>query len=144
MPNSPARPLVFALFLAGCASNVPLLLAQRGSGCRPADSQVVPAHLSYLTLVVSETDSVSQVVRDSLWLPLTSPSKVRLVTRATTCTSAVSALNALVGTPGQVRQVWVYALDRNYAVEDPTLVDPAGKAFYLFDSKWKPKPILIQ
>jgi len=133
------------LLLGGCAWNAPVLVAQGASGCRPADTEKVPAHLDYLMRVVADTDSVSRAVRDSLRLPATSPSKVSLVTRASTCTSAVGALNVVIGTPGMVRQVWVYALGSNYAVEDPSITsDPAGgRPFYLFDSKWKPKPILM-
>jgi hypothetical protein len=105
----------------------------------------VPAHIDYLKRVVADTDSVSRAVRDSLRLPATSPSKVSLVTRTSTCTSAVAALNSVAGTPGAVRQVWVDALGSNYAVEDPSISSETagGLPFYLFDSKWKPKPILM-
>ena len=137
--------LIALLLLGGCAWNAPVLVAQGASGCRPADTTKVPTHLRYLKRVVADTDSVSRAVRDSLRLPATSPSKVSLVTRTSTCMSAVGALNTVAGTPGVVRQVWVYALGSNFAVEDPSISSAlaGGLPFYLFDSKWKPKPILI-
>jgi hypothetical protein len=118
--------------------------AQANSGCLMADTVHVPTHLDYLRRLVSDTDSAAVEVRNAFELPLTSPSKVTLVTRNNTCASAAAALNTVVGTPGQIRQVWVYALGSNYAVEDPAIpVEPAGYPIFLFTSKWVPKPVLM-
>jgi hypothetical protein len=137
--------LAATLCLGGCGWTASTLNAQGTSGCLPADTVRVPAHLDYLKRVVTDTDSVSRAVRDSLGLQATTAGKVSLVTKASTCTSAVAALNAVAGTSGAVRHVWVYALGSNFAVEDPTISSETagGLPFYLFDSKWKPKPILI-
>ena len=98
-----------------------------GKTPRP-DSVKVPAHLEYLRSLVVETDTVALEMRAAFQLQATTSNKVTLVTRASTCASAAAALNAVAGTPGTVRQVWVYSLGNNYAVEDPTIpVEPLGE-----------------
>jgi hypothetical protein len=144
-PMSRRISLLALLWVSGCAWSASALNAQGTSACRPADTTKVPAHLDYLKRVVTDTDSISRAVRDSLQLQATTANKVTLVTKATTCASAVAALNTAAGTPGAARQVWVYTLGSNFAVEDPAISSEiaGGVPFYLFDSKWTPKPILI-
>lgn len=90
--------------------------AQASRGCRPADSVKVPAHLAYLKSLVVDTDSVAVPRARHFSLQATTATKVSLVTKNSTCTSAAAALNAIAGTPGTVRQVWVYTLGSNHAV----------------------------
>jgi hypothetical protein len=70
--------------------------------------------------------------------------KASLVTKQATCVAAVNALNALRQEPGVVRQVWVYALGNNYAVEDPAIVIPPGvyRPIYLFSGNFAYKRTL--
>jgi hypothetical protein len=105
----------------------------------------MPHHLSILKRLVSSTDSTSATIRDSLTLQAVAANKVTLVTKASTCATGANALNSVAGTPGLIRQVWVYALGSNFAVEDPGMTLQEGEEYpiYLFDSRWKAKPVLM-
>ncbi len=136
---------IVTLGLGNVACSPAVSHAQAGSGCRAPDSVKVPAHLEYLTSIVVGTDSVALETRAAFQLQATTSNKVALVTRNSTCASAAAALNTVAGTPGVVRQVWVYTLGNNYAVEDPTIpIEPLGEyPIYLFDRNWNPKPVLM-
>jgi hypothetical protein len=113
---------------------VPQARAQ-SSGCRPADAQIVPSRLTYFKDLLTSTVAARKAVRDSLGLAAVSASKVSLVTKASTCVGAVNALNTHRQEPGVTRQVWVYALGTNYAVEDSGIAAASGeyRPIYLFD-----------
>lgn len=121
------------------------IAAQAASGCRPADTVRSPAHLAYLKGMVVNTDSVAVNFRTAFQLQATTANKVALVTKASTCASAATALNTVRGTPGVVRQVWVYTLGSNFAVEDPSIATPQMGSYpiYFFGSNWASKPILM-
>jgi hypothetical protein len=106
---------------------------------------VVPDHLTYFRDLLTTTDPARAAVRDSLGLTKTTASKVNLVTKAATCTSAVTALNAQRREPNTVRQVWVCTLGNDFAVEDPALVVAPGeyRPIYLFSSKFVPQRTLV-
>ena len=120
--------------------------AQGSSGCRPPDTVSVPTHLQYLTRFLVCTDSLAVGFRDAFKLQPTTANKIALVTKNATCLAAASALNAIAGTPTAVRQVWVYTLGNNYAVEDPSIADepdPGEYPIHFFDRQWRPKPVLM-
>ena len=132
----PGALVVLAVMLGACA---PLPAnAQSGSGCRAADTVVVPEHLTYFKDLLSTNDPARAAVRDSLGLAKTAVSKISLVTTTATCTSAVTALNTRRGEPNTVRQVWVYKLGNDFAVEDPALTVPASeyRPIYLFSGSF--------
>jgi hypothetical protein len=97
--------------------------------CRAADQERVPHMLGYFKELLSTTDSTERAVRDSLGLSATPPAKIKFVTKRTVCVQAAKALNALLGQPGVGRNLWVYQLGDNYAVEDP---DIPGRRYELF------------
>jgi hypothetical protein len=135
--------LCLALVSWSCAPAT--MSAQSASGCRPADTVKVPQHLAYLKRMVANNDSVAVEFQTAFQLQSANANKVALVTRASTCASAATALNAVRGTPGVVRQVWVYTLGSNFAVEDPTIPVPPMGAYpiYFFSSTWVSKPVLM-
>jgi hypothetical protein len=95
--------------------------------------------------MVVDTDSVAVNFRTALQLQATNANKVSFVTEGSTCASAATALNTVRGEPGVVRQVWVYALGNNFAVEDPSIpIHSAGTyPIYFFSNNWAAKPILM-
>jgi hypothetical protein len=107
----------------------------QSSGCRPADAQTVPSRLTYFKDLLTSTVAARKAVRDSLGLAAVNASKISLLTKTSTCLSAVTSLNAHRQEPGVIRQVWVYALGSNYAVEDPGIAAKSGeyRPIYVFD-----------
>jgi hypothetical protein len=96
---------------------------------------------------VVDTDSVAVAGREAFGLQATAASKVALITKSSTCLTAVHAVNVAAGTPGRARQVWVYSLGTNYAVEDPAVRgDPDAYEYpiYFFDRQWIPKGVLMK
>jgi hypothetical protein len=139
-------PVIAALLLGpACASTLGQVDPE--SPCQPAAPESVQPHLDYLRELVSATDSASVSVREAFELKWAAASKVTWVTKPSVCAAAVDAVNRVAGTPGRVRQVWVYRLGEAYAVEDPSLQwgEPLGSSYpmYLFDRKWRSKPVLI-
>jgi hypothetical protein len=123
----------------------PASVVAQSSGCRPADTMTVPKRLAYFRSLLTTTNPARIAVRDSLGLSAASASKINLVTKASTCVSAVNALNAQRQETGKVRQVWVYTLGNNYAVEDPADQDPDQYTLiYLFSNTHVYKRTLAQ
>lgn len=134
-----------ALGAVGLLSLAAAPAAAQASGCRPADTLYVPRRLSYFRDLLTTTDPARVAVRDSLKLASASASKINLVTKTSTCTSAVTALNTQRQEAGKVRQVWVYSLGNNYAVEDPTDQSPGqNRLIYLFSNSNVYKRTLAQ
>ncbi|HET6781308.1 MAG TPA: hypothetical protein VFH67_04370 [bacterium] len=117
------------------------------SACHPAAPESVEPRLEYLRELISATDSASIADREAFELQWAAAGEVRWVTKASVCTAAVAAVNRVAGTPGRARRVWVYSMGQAYAVEDPSLgwTEPLGSAYpvYLFDRKWRSKPVLM-
>jgi hypothetical protein len=92
------------------------------SVCRPADSTsaILVAHLANYA---SATSGGEKTVRDSLHLPLTQASQVKLVTQETVCKKARDAYaadRAGKGVGGSSGRVYVVAIGNNgYAIVDP-------------------------
>jgi hypothetical protein len=118
--------------------------AQEASGCRPADTDRVPTHLAYFKAKLANTDSAAIKFRNMFLLDAVAANKVTLVTKSTTCVSGATAVNTVRGEPGTNRQVWVYALGNNFAVEDPEIpTPPLGEyPIYFFDKNWVLKSVL--
>lgn len=133
------RVLLVALCGWGCA---PVLSAQGSSGCLTvaANTGRVSARLDYLKQLVSSADPDFVATRQELGLPTMSVSKITLVTRQSTCQSAVTAVNTVREEQGTVRQVWVYALGTSgYALDDPGQDPDVGygdKSLYFFDRQF--------
>jgi hypothetical protein len=128
-----------AVMLIG-ACGLPKATAQ-SSGCAQADTVRVPHRLDYLKQMVSSSDPDHTATRQTLGLAVLSPSKVSLVTKASTCQSGVTAMNTVRQQPGAVRRVWIFALgDGGHAVGDPALDSLAGDGvMYFFDKSFTHK-----
>lgn len=116
------------LALISCSTQVSV--AQGASGCR-AMTDRVQGKIDYVKELVSSTDTNRVAMRQSLGVAQASASKVTLVTKTSTCQSAVTGLNTILGTPGIARQVYVIATGNGYAVDDPSL-DVLGRGADLF------------
>jgi hypothetical protein len=139
------RPVTLLVCSTGCASAVSGDRA--ASACSPASEASVAPRLEYLRTLASDSDSVYVVGRKAFELERVLARKVAWITTPSVCAAAVAAVNQLTGTPGRVRQVWVYSLGQAYAVEDPSLgwTEPTGSPYpiYLFDRNWRSKPVLM-
>jgi hypothetical protein len=110
------------------------------SGCRTADTVRVPARLAFLKDLVSSADSDFVSSRQDLGVAASNPAKVALVTKQTTCQTAVTALNAVRQEPGVVRQIWLYSMATGYALDDPTRdVFGTDRVLYMFDTQFNYK-----
>jgi len=140
-----ARVLIVGLLTvaAGIVCWVPAASAQ--SGCATVDSVHVPNRLNYLQQMVSSSDSDHVATRQALGIPVLTPSKVSLVTKAATCQSGVNAMNTVRQEAGAVRRVWVFALgNEGYAVDDPGLDSLAGGGvMYFFNRSFAHKLTLF-
>jgi hypothetical protein len=138
---------VVAALLCGTACAATISQTPPESACWPAAPESVEPHLAYLRELISGTDSASVQLREAFELRWAAADEVTWITKPSVCAAAVAAVNGVAGTPGRVRQVWVYTLGEAYAVEDPSLAwtEPVGSEYpiYLFDRKWKSKPVLM-
>ena len=149
MPERPRQHFlgILAALLCGTACAPSISQTAPTDACWPAAPESVKPHLEYLRDLVSATDSRSVQDREAFELQWTAADEVAWITKPSVCAAAVAAVNEVAGTPGQVRQVWVYKLGHAYAVEDPSLAwtAPLGSDYpiYLFDQEWKSKPVLM-
>jgi hypothetical protein len=119
--------------------------AQATSGCRPEDALYVPRRLVYFRDLLTTTDPARAAVRDSLQLAPVKADDIKLVTKTSTCTRAVSALNTQRQEPGKARQVWIYSFGNNYAIEDPADQAPGqDHPIYIFSKAHVYKRTLAQ
>jgi hypothetical protein len=122
-----------------------LLKAQGSSACLPSDTLTV-SRLQDLVELLTATDSVHRMLRDSLGLAQTSAANVRLETKKQICTRARQAIDsaavALGHVPPNNRRVYLYQLGNAWGIEDPTTPDmTAGdeyrsRIFFFFASNW--------
>lgn len=117
-----------------------VLIAYPGSSfaqaCRPADSTSARTTRD-LKAYVTSSDSFTVRLRNSLGIAGTPANKISYATDSKTCNSAVTALNTHSGTPGRSRQVYVWKVGSDFAVEDPSDNDPGSyRAVIFFTSKW--------
>jgi hypothetical protein len=102
------------------------------SGCLSADTVIVPTRLAYLKGLMSRSEADYSQVRDSLGLSRQNAEEVRLETDRSRCRSAVTALNAVLNTPGRDREIWLFALGDGWAVVDPDIPPVSGQSDPLF------------
>ena len=108
----------------------------QSSSCRPPDA-ISDETGALLKRYVTSSDSFDVKMRNALGIAGTQAKKISYSTNAGTCSSAVTALNALENTPGRARQVYVWNVGTNFAVWDPANQLSQGyRAITLFTSKW--------
>ena len=130
--------VAFVLVARSPASEVP-------SACRPPDTVIVPRRLTYLKDLMSQSDLVYKQPRDSLGFASQNASKVKLETTSAKCQSGVTALNTLLQTPGQAREIWLFALGNGWAIVDPTIPSISGQPdpLYFFGTQFNYKATLF-
>jgi hypothetical protein len=132
--------MVSAAAAMGLACTAALSAQGSASGCRTADTQRVPARLAFLKNLVSSADSDYVSSRQELGISTSNAAKVALVTKQTTCQTAVTALNAVREEPGTVRQIWLYTMATGYAVDDPARdVFGTDRVLHFFDTQFNYK-----
>jgi hypothetical protein len=105
--------------------------------CRPSDF-LVTRTVAHLKQLVTSTDPTDKAVKDSLRITATRASDVSYVTDERICGKALPAFNAVRRTPSAARQLYVYKIGRDFAVEDPTVGrDSHYRGLLIFDSKWQ-------
>ena len=129
------------------ASVIPLLwllqvrpaLAQSPTGealCRPADP--TSARMAEeLRRILSSTDSAEVELRRSARIIHQPTGTVEYVTDEPVCALAIRALNTRAKTPGRQRQVYVYNLGSQYAVEDPEVHASEYRMLRIFSLQWE-------
>ena len=137
----------FGLALAYSGTSCTPAIAQSASGCRAPNALENQTQIEYLRSIVVDTDIMAVAAREAYGLQATTASKVALLTKSSTCVTAANAVNVAAGTTGKERQVWVYSVGTNYAVEDPAVRgDPEAYEYpiYFLDHQWIPKGVLMK
>lgn len=137
--------LVGSLFasLWFCLLRPDSVVAQYGSAppsgdgwCRPADA-VSAETLGQLHQVLSGTDSANIDLRGDVGLTYQPSPQVVLLADEALCELAVSALNSRARTPGRRRQVYVFDLGSQFAVEDPEQMAGEYRMVRVFSREWQ-------
>ena len=128
------RAVIFssALVLPGTAS------AARSSPpvCRPSDVTTVRT-VAHLQRLVTSSTSSDRALKDSLGITATKAGDVAYVTAERTCAKALTAFNTVMATPSQTRQLYVFKIGRDFAVEDPTMGQNAEyRGLRIFSRVW--------
>jgi hypothetical protein len=152
MPNNRGRWLPFphtrVRFILPLAALLGMHRPSEGTRatCAPPDSLDVPRLTRYLTSLVQSNAPVYKDVRDSLHLPRTLKPNVHLERGTSRCQNGVDALNRVLKTPGQQRQIWVFSLGVGYAIRDPGIPHIPGQdePTFIFDRSWRYKGELME
>ena len=104
--------------------------------CRPAD--LLSARMvEELRLILSSTDSAELALRREVGIIYQPTGIVEFVSDEPVCRFAIQALNARTRTPGRRRQVYVYNLGSQYAVEDPEQRAGEFRMLRIFNQQWQ-------
>jgi hypothetical protein len=87
--------------------------------------------------VVAPTTAGDSAIRQTLGLTGVTPAQVTVVTDATTCTKAASALSKLAEVPKSTYSLNVVRVGTSYAVFDPTRATGQWEPVSVFDSRWR-------
>ena len=140
MPDVPAmlRRTVAMVSLL-CLLQVRPALAQAPAGdalCRAADPTSTRM-VEELRRILSSTDSAEVELRRSARIIYQPTATVEYVTDEPVCELAIRALNGRAKTPGRGRQVYVYNLGSQYAVEDPEQRASEYRMLRIFSLQWE-------
>jgi hypothetical protein len=104
--------------------------------CRPADA-ITSQTVSYLQSLVTSTKPLDKAQRDSLRITARKASDVSYTTDESVCAKALTALNSYLSTPSASRQLYVFKIGTDFAVEDPTIGQGGEyRGLRIFDRKW--------
>ena len=110
--------------------------------CLPSDA-VASRHVAEFQALITSVKPKDVSYRQLLGLSATKASDVSYVTDERTCNKAVAALDALWGTPPSERQVYVYRIGTDFAVEDPQVRGGEYKQITIFDRRWSRKSNML-
>jgi hypothetical protein len=106
------------------------------NSCRPADAEA--GHLAgQLRRVLSSADSADAELRRRVGITYQPSPYVAQVTEEGICAQAVTALNGRTRTPGKRRQVYLYDLGSQYAVDDPEQMAGEYRMLRIFSRAWE-------
>lgn len=104
--------------------------------CWPADRNA-QALWGWIRDIATRPDSVYVATRDSLGIPLTTESKVSIITREATCHDAADAFSSEMGvTPPGGRRIYLIKANNVYFVQDPSERIGEFTVAMVFTSKW--------
>jgi hypothetical protein len=104
--------------------------------CRPADAVSLQTE-DQLRQVLSGTDSANADLRGDVGITYQPSPQVAHVADESICELAVSALNRRTRTPGKRRQVYVFDLGAQFAVEDPEQMAGELRMVRVFSREWQ-------
>jgi hypothetical protein len=104
--------------------------------CRPPD-QTASRTVEELRRLLSSADSAATEVRRGAHVIYQPTGTVMLVADEPVCELAIRALNERARTPGQRRQVYIYHLGSQYAVEDPEQRASEYRMLRIFNLDWE-------
>jgi hypothetical protein len=93
--------------------------------------------VEFFQAVVAPTTAGDSAIRQNLGLEAVTPAQVAVVTDATTCTKAATAMSKLAAVPKSTYALNVVRVGTSYAVFDPTRRTGQWEPVSVFDSKWK-------
>jgi hypothetical protein len=122
-----------------CLLRLPAARAQAAAGealCRPPD-EVSGRMIEELRRLLSSADSAATAVRREARIIYQPTGTVAYVADEPVCDLAIRALNKRARTPSQRRQVYVYHLGSQYAVEDPEQRASEYRMVRIFNLDWE-------
>lgn len=109
----------------------------QGEGpCRPADADARQIAAG-LPRILASPDSADTDLRRDVGITYQPSPYVAHVTDEGVCAQAVRALNIRTRTPGRRRQVYVYDLGSQYAVDDPEQMAGEYRMVRIFNRQWE-------
>lgn len=135
-------------WILAIGASAPSALLAQGSGCYPSVSDTPALQLlSYSRYIAAATDSVSNVSRADLGLPLLDSTKVSLTLDARTCTNIVAGINTFLNTPNAIRRLQVAQLVKSgFMASDGTTPGPATsfvRPVYFLTTRYVVKTVLL-
>jgi hypothetical protein len=104
--------------------------------CRPADDFSAWT-VEQLYQIMSGTDSANADLRRDVGITYQPSPQVMLLADEGLCEQAVSALNSRTRTPGRRRQVYLFDLGSQFAVDDPQQKAGEYRMLRVFSRDWK-------
>lgn len=104
--------------------------------CAPLTDEVAASLRHWVISVATHTDSAALADQANFSIPQASISKIKIMTKESTCSAALAAYNAELGVPvGTARVMAVVQVGQSYVVEDVALVS-GMRVGMIFSKQW--------